>query len=69
MAEFFADGHLRFLDGEWRDDNGDPVKIKQVTKSEWGFSKRGYSFCKRCGRETGVSYEYDFCPHCGAEME
>lgn len=27
MAEYFAGGHLRFLDGEWRDDNGDVVEV------------------------------------------
>ena len=35
MAEFFAGEHLRFLDGEWRDDNGDVVHIKEVQKGEW----------------------------------
>ena len=25
MAEYFAGGHLRFVNGEWRDDNGDAI--------------------------------------------
>lgn len=33
MAELFAGGHLRFINGAWRDDNGDPVEIRQVV---WG---------------------------------
>lgn len=34
MAEYFAGGHLRFLDGEWRDDNGDGVDIAKVVRCE-----------------------------------
>lgn len=35
MAEYFAGGHLRFLDGEWRDDNGDVVEIREEKQGEW----------------------------------
>lgn len=31
MAECFADGHLRFLAGAWRDDDGDPVDVVEVS--------------------------------------
>ena len=30
MAEYFAGGHLRFINGEWRDDNGDVIEISRV---------------------------------------
>ena len=30
MAEYFADGHLRFQDGFWRDDSGHIVEIEKV---------------------------------------
>ena len=32
MAEIFAGGHLRFTNGAWRDDNGDPVEIAEVVQ-------------------------------------
>ena len=30
MADYFAGGHLRFANGEWRDDNGDAIEISRV---------------------------------------
>lgn len=30
MAEYFAEGHLRFINGEWRDDNGNTIEISRV---------------------------------------
>ena len=30
MAEYFAGGHLRFVNGEWRDDNGDAIEISRA---------------------------------------
>ena len=30
MAEYFAGGHLRFLEGEWRDDDGNVVEIIKI---------------------------------------
>lgn len=82
MAEFFADGHLRFLDGEWRDDNGDVVEIKQSRQGEWetvhGVLTPGGDPLKRCSicrsRESehldGIEYpsNWKFCPICGADM-
>ena len=29
MAEYFAGGHLRFVNGEWRDDNGNAIEISR----------------------------------------
>lgn len=65
MAEFFAGGHLRFLNGEWRDDNGDPVEIRRVihTKTE-------LKPCPYCGGEAvmkiapHIPHGYDYTPMC-----
>ena len=35
MAEYFAGGHLRFVNGEWRDDNGDVIEISRVRHGRW----------------------------------
>lgn len=35
MAEYFAGGHLRFVNGEWRDDNGDAIEISRVRRGKW----------------------------------
>ena len=32
MAKYFAGGHLRFVNGEWRDDNGDAIDAVVVTR-------------------------------------
>ena len=39
MAEYFAGGHLRFVNGEWRDDNGDAIEISHVRHGKWIFGK------------------------------
>ena len=39
MAEYFAGGHLRFVNGEWRDDNGDAIEISRVRHGRWMFGK------------------------------
>ena len=36
MAKCFAGGHLRFVNGEWRDDNGDAIEISRVRHGRWG---------------------------------
>lgn len=54
MAEYFAGGHLRFLDGEWRDDNGDVVEIREVEYAEWYYNPNGMDWglgawlCSKC---------------------
>ena len=35
MAELFGGGYLRFLEGEWRDENGDVVECAEVKHGEW----------------------------------
>ena len=39
MDEYFAGGHLRFVNGEWRDDNGDAIEISRVRHGQWTFGK------------------------------
>lgn len=41
MAELFAGGHLRFLEGEWRNDDGDVVDVTEVVR------------CKNCENYSG----------------
>ena len=78
MAEFFAGGHLRFLDGKWRDDNGDVVEIAPVVRGRWGIDEFG-RYCTVCNEyaldyESGedmqlAPYLTPYCPQCGAKME
>ena len=39
MAEYFAGGHLRFVNGEWRDDNGNAIEISRVRYGKLIFGK------------------------------
>ena len=54
MAEYFAGGHLRFLDGEWRDNNGDVVEITKIECAEWYYDPNSMDWglgvwkCSRC---------------------
>lgn len=75
MADFFAGGHLRFLEGEWRNDDGDVVEIVEVRHGEWKKTnnrKKSYMYdCSACGKTAyfcGMICAYDFCPNCGADM-
>ena len=43
MAEYFAGGHLRFVNDEWRDDNGDAIEISPVRHGRW-VEKEKYTF-------------------------
>lgn len=40
MAKYFAEGHLRFINGEWRDDNGNAIEISRVRHGRWVIEKR-----------------------------
>ena len=78
MAEYFAGGHLRFFDGEWRDDDGNVVEVVEVKRGEWlaheelfydgefhsEYSMKGYK-CSECGR---VAWHKEPYCHCGADM-
>ena len=78
MNEYFAGGHLRFVNGEWRDDNGDAIEISRVRHGRWvdrivdeneviqPWMKRYY--CSEC-LEGGNQSWFKFCPNCGAKMD
>ena len=63
MAEYFAGGHLRFVNGEWRDDNGDAIDAVVVTRCK---DCKHRTETGNCGhpRHHGIlpsAYPYDFC--------
>ncbi len=70
MAEYFAGGHLRFVNGEWRDDNGNAIEIYRVRHGRWlpqvvlGEKAWDCSECKTLG-----SPHWKWCPVCGAKMD
>ena len=39
MSEYFAEGHLRFVNGEWRDYNVNAIEISRVRHGKWIFGK------------------------------
>ena len=39
MDDYFAGGHLRFVNSEWRDDNGDAIEVYRVRNGKWIFGK------------------------------
>ena len=73
MAEYFAGGHLRFVNGEWRDDNGDAIEISRVRHERWTWNETGekdweqFYRCSNCGDKE--YWESNFCPNCGAVMD
>ena len=77
MAEYFAGGHLRFVNGEWRDDNGDAIEISRVRHGKWIDSYPDiepdpmfmYGIRSECGFEQGISKYLNYCPNCGAIMD
>ena len=54
MAEYFAGGHLRFVDGQWRRDSGDVVEIREIEYAEWYYDPNGMDWglgawkCSKC---------------------
>jgi hypothetical protein len=64
MGEYFAGGHLRYLDGEWRDDNGDVVHIQQIKDNSCDGCKHiGFRYpyasmypCNNCRRANSKDY-------------
>lgn len=78
MTKCFAGGHLRFVNGEWRDDNGDAIEISRVRHGRWvdrivdeneviqPWMERYY--CSEC-LEGGNQSWFKFCPNCGAKMD
>lgn len=79
MAEYFAGGHLRFISGEWRDDNGDVVEISRVKHGrwihamieddDWGATFHSWT-CSNCGFSTGRNPgKGTYCPGCGTRLD
>ena len=74
MAKYFAGGHLRFVNGEWRDDNGDAIEISRVRHGRW---TDGDQYCPICRKDKfrGLDadiwsdWKPDYCPNCGAKMD
>ena len=70
MAEYFAGGHLRFVNGEWRDDSGNAIEISRVRHGRWERTSDGAARCTACKRKMNPSqYGYAFCSLCGAKMD
>ena len=77
IAKCFAEGHLRFVNGEWRDDNGDAIEISRVRHGRWIDAYPDiepnpmfmYGICSECGFEQGISKYLNYCPNCGAKMD
>ena len=71
MAKYFAGGHLRFANGEWRDDNGNAIEISRVRHGRWrSLQINGHEIgiiCSRCN--TSWDAKSNFCPNCGAKMD
>ena len=52
MAEYFAGGHLRFVNGEWRNDDVNIVEISRVRRGRWIYHRGDYKQeCSRCHEE------------------
>ena len=76
MTEYFAGGHLRFVKGEGRDDNGDAIEISRVRHGRWEKQSGLYS-CSECGMTCPYDVQADvieywtcnYCPKCGAKMD
>ena len=76
MAEYFAGGHLRFVNGEWRDDNGDAIEISRVRHGRWVHEhmSEGYAWvmCSECEaviHKILINKRLNYCPNCGAKMD
>ena len=84
IAKCFAEGHLRFVDGEWRDDDGNAIEISRVRHGRWisltECANEGVycSICKKkvwksdyalCSHKSRNKLRSDYCPNCGAKMD
>lgn len=77
MADYFAGGHLRFVNGEWRDDNGNAIEISRVRHGQWVIEMDDMGWlkhtCPNCGyvkrTDIHVSLGWNYCPNCGAKMD
>ena len=67
MADYFAGGHLRFVNGEWRDDNGDAIDAVVVTRCKdcrWrGIEECAMFYRCECGEQHTWETDNDFCSY------
>ena len=72
MAEYFAGGHLRFVNSEWRDDSGNAIEISRMRYGRWvcGDYYDVGDVCSECDWDSLISpCDYRYCPNCGAKMD
>ena len=73
MSEYFAGGHLRFVDGEWRDDDGNVIEISTVRHGRWeivvGSDGKERMVCTGCRKQQDLTGVFSYCPNCGAIMD
>ena len=70
MAKCFAGGHLRFVNGEWRDDNGDAIEIFRVRHGRWVDTDSEFAQCSLCKYPVYAAWNAtNYCPNCGAKMD
>ena len=70
MAEYFAGGHLRFVNGEWRDDNGDAIEISRVRHGRWVDTDSEFAQCSLCKYPVYAAWNAtNYCPNCGAMID
>ena len=70
MDEYFAGGHLRFVNGEWRDDNGDAIEISRVRHGRWVDTDYEFAQCSLCKYPVYAAWNAtNYCPNCGAKMD
>lgn len=61
MAEYFAGGHLRFVNGKWQDDDGNVVEISRVRHGKWILTKEHLWYKDENGEIDEFRYESGFC--------
>ena len=70
MAEYFAGGHLRFVDGKWRDNDGDAIEISRVRHGRWVDTDSEFAQCSLCKYPVYAAWNAtNYCPNCGAKMD
>ena len=73
MSEYFAGGHLRFVDGEWRDDDGNVIEISTVRHGRWeivvGSDGKERMVCTGCRKQQDLTGVFSYCPNCGCRMD
>ena len=70
MVKCFAGGHLRFVNGEWRDDNGDAIEISLVRHGRWVDTDSEFAQCSLCKYPVYAAWNAtNYCPNCGARMD